>query len=241
MDIILVPGLWLDAASWDDVVPALTAAGHHPVPLTLPGVGRPAADSDAIGIADWVEAVVAQIDATSGAVVLVGHSGGGNVVWAAADARPDRVSRVVFVDTVPPPSGSVISEFEIVDGVIPFPGWDFFPHDDVYDLDEATRQRTARLTRSVPARVPTDPVHLSGARYRVPVTLLMGAMNQDDIDASVGRWGAYGDEYRSIEAVTVAKIGSGHWPQFSQPSRLAQLISASMPHAKTAVDGDDGA
>jgi hypothetical protein len=27
MDIILIPGFWLDASSWDDIVPALERAG----------------------------------------------------------------------------------------------------------------------------------------------------------------------------------------------------------------------
>ena len=54
MDIILVPGLWLDASSWDDVVPALQRAGHAVHALTMPGVGAPASESSEIGIADWV-------------------------------------------------------------------------------------------------------------------------------------------------------------------------------------------
>lgn len=226
MNIILIPGLWFDAALWDDVVPSLEAAGHNPVAMTLPGVGDPAELSSSIGMADWVNAVVAQIDATVEPVTLVGHSGGGNVVWGAADARPDRVARVVFVDTVPPPPDSGISEFELVDGVIPFPGWDFFPDEDVYDLDEAMRARALPLTRSIPALVPTDPVQLSGDRHRVPITLLMGAMDQAEVEAEVDKWGPYSEEFRAIDDVTVTKIGSGHWPQLSQPERLAQLISA---------------
>ena len=46
----------------------------------MPGVGAPAPSRREIGIADWVDAVVAEIDAIDGLVVLVGHSGGGNVV-----------------------------------------------------------------------------------------------------------------------------------------------------------------
>jgi len=38
MDVILIPGFWLNAASWDGVVPALEAAGHRVRALTLPGL-----------------------------------------------------------------------------------------------------------------------------------------------------------------------------------------------------------
>lgn len=44
---------------------------------------------------------------------------------------------MVFVDTTPPPPGADISEFPLVDGVVPFPGWEFFDAEDVEDLDDA--------------------------------------------------------------------------------------------------------
>lgn len=226
MDIILIPGLWLDASSWDAVVPALERAGHRPIPLTMPGLGAPASDSSGIGIADWIAAAVAAVDAASGPVAVVGHSGGGNVAWGVADRRADRVSRVVLVDTVPPPAGAGISEFEAVDGVIPFPGWDFFPEEEVRDLDEATRARTAPLALSVPVRVPTDAIELGaeGARHRVPTTLLMGGMDRSALEGELENWGPYADEFRAIDDVEVEKIDTGHWPQFSAPERLAELI-----------------
>lgn len=229
MDIILIPGLWLDASSWDDVIPALERAGHRAHPLTLPGVGRPGSESSEIGIADWVEAAAQAVDAAAGPSVVVGHSGGGNVAWGVADARPDRVARVIFVDTVPPPSGSGISEFEVVDGVIPFPGWEFFPEEDVHDIDAETRARTLPLMRSVPAQVTTDPIQLGDeARYRVPATLLMGNLGPQEFEAMIGEWGPYEAEYRAITDTEVVRIGSAHWPQFTVPARLAELILAAV-------------
>ncbi|MFH8249723.1 alpha/beta fold hydrolase [Microbacterium sp. B2969] len=229
MDIILVPGLWLDASSWDAVTPALEAAGHAVHPLTLPGLGVPAPASESIGMADWVDAVVAEIDAVDGPAVLVGHSGGGNVVWGAADARPDRVARVVFVDTVPPPAGQGISEFELVDGVVPFPGWDFFDDREVYDLDAPTREEWASRARSVPGRVPTDPISLTDERRRsVPVTLLSGGMTEDELRAELAKWGPWAEEFEAIDDAEVVKLGTGHWPQFSQPDELAQAIVAAV-------------
>ena len=229
MDVILVPGLWLDASSWDDITPALAAAGHVPHPVTMPGVGAPGDESADIGISDWVDAVVAEIDALPGPVALVGHSGGGNVVWGAADARPERVARVVFVDTVPPFDGGRISEFAVVDGVVPFPGWDFFDDEDVADLDAETRQRTAALTHSVPARVPTDPIALRGSgRHGVPVTILSGGMDEAAFRAAVTQWGRYGDEFGAISDAEVVRLGTGHWPQFSDPQGLASALVAAL-------------
>jgi len=229
MDVILIPGLWLDASSWDDVLPALRDAGLRPRPLTMPGLGAPASDSAGIGIADWVQAVADEIDAAEGPVAVVGHSGGGNVAWGAADARPDRVARVVLVDTAVPHDGGVISEFEIEDGVIPFPGWDFFDDEDVADLDEPTRRRTAPTARSVPARVPTDPISLRDERrYRVPVTVLSGAFDDDGFRAFLQQWGPYADEFGAIEESEIVRLGTGHWPQFSEPQRLGAAIVAAI-------------
>lgn len=218
MQLILVPGLWLDADSWRDVVTTIDDAGFDAVPLTLPR-------SPEAHLADWVAAVVAQIDAAPEPVVLVGHSGGGNVVWGAADARPESVERVVFVDTVPVPDGADISEFPVVDGVIPFPGWDSFDAPDVADLDAATRERVAAATIEVPASVPTDPLHLHDRRrYDIPVTVLSGGGDAEELDAQLAAWPSYDAEWRAISEREVVRIGSGHWPQFSQPQRLGALI-----------------
>ena len=229
MDIILVPGLWLDESSWDDVVPALERAGHTVRALTMPGVGAPAADSSETGIADWVDAVVDEIDATDGLVALVGHSGGGNVVYGAADARPERIARVVFVDTFPPADGGSIWEFPIVDGVIPFPGWDFFEEPEIADLDEATRARAASRTRSVPARVPTDPLRLRDERRRlVPVTMLTGTVPADDIRGYIAAAPDWAAELAAVKDLEIIELHSGHWPQFSKPDALAAAILSAL-------------
>ncbi|QLD12940.1 alpha/beta fold hydrolase [Microbacterium oleivorans] len=230
MDVILIPGLWLDASSWDDVVPALRDAGHTPHPLTLPGVG-PHPDPDA-RLADWIAAVVERIDGVdpdAPGIALVGHSGGGNVAWAAADRRPERVSRVVFVDTAPPAEGAEISEFPVVDGLVPFPGWSFFDDPDVADLDLPTRERWAERTHPVPGRVPTDPVVLSDPRrYGIPVTVLSGSADRAAFTAMLADWPPFLAEFDAIADANVVELGSGHWPQFSQPQRLARTIAAAL-------------
>jgi pimeloyl-ACP methyl ester carboxylesterase len=95
VDIILIPGLWLDASSWDDVIPALERAGHRPRPLTLPGLDAKDADRSTITLQDHVDAVTAAIDDADTKVAVVGHSLGAGVASAAVDARVDRVARAI--------------------------------------------------------------------------------------------------------------------------------------------------
>lgn len=230
MNIILVPGLWLDASTWGEVTPALEAAGHRTHPLTMPGVGQPASLSSGIGIADWVEATVAEIDRHDGEIVLVGHSGGGNVVYGAVDARPERVARVVFVDTFPPTDGGSIWEFPVVDGVVPFPGWDSFEEGEVADLDEQTRAELGARVKSVPQRVPTDPIRLSDERRRaVPTTMITSTVPEAQIRAIIDEAPAWAAELAALERLDIIQLGAdgdptGHWPQVSRPGALAEAI-----------------
>src|SRR5690606_6768264 len=111
MDIILVPGFWLDGSAWDEVVPVLTAAEHTPRAVTVLGLESADADRSGIQLADHVDAVVAAIDAVPGdaPVALVGHSAGGGLVYAASDRRPERVARVVYVDSGPFAEGQAVN------------------------------------------------------------------------------------------------------------------------------------
>ena len=67
------------------------------------------------------------VDPASGKVVLVGHSGGGAIAHAAADARPGRVARVVYVDSFPMGEGGLINdELPVENGEVPLPDWSLF-------------------------------------------------------------------------------------------------------------------
>ncbi|MFK4805233.1 alpha/beta fold hydrolase [Microbacterium sp. ZW CA_36] len=230
MHIILVPGLWLDASSWGEVAPALESAGHRTHPLTMPGVGASGSESAGIGIADWIAATVDALDRLDGPVAVVGHSGGGNVAYGAVDARPDRVGHMVFLDTFPPGEGGSISEFPVVDGVIPFPGWDFFDDSDVADLDPQTRADVAARAKSVPERVPTDPIRLSDERRRaVPATIITGTVPEAQIREIVEKAPSWAAELAELEKLEVIELGApgdptGHWPQFSRPGAVAEAI-----------------
>lgn len=225
MDSILIPGFWLDASSWDDIIPALSAAGHTAKPLTLPGLERNA-DRTHIGVVDHLNAVVDAIDHANRPVTLVGHSGGGPIAHAAVDARPDQVARVVYVDSGPLPSGASINEaLPVVDGEVPLPTWSQFSGEDLRDLTDEIRNRMRSRAIPEPTRVTREPIHLEDPRrYDVPVTVIATTLSSDQLREFMATDHPYVRELRHVRQVDFVDLPTGHWPQFTRPTELSAAI-----------------
>jgi pimeloyl-ACP methyl ester carboxylesterase len=234
MDLILVPGFWLNASAWDAVTPPLVAAGHTVHPITLPGMASVDDDRTGVTLADCVAAVVREVDAlpADAQVVLVGHSGGGAVIHSVADRRPDRIVRNVYVDSFPVGNGAVISdELPVVDGEVPLPDWSVFDDADLVDLDDDLRARFREVAVPTPARVAGDPVELSDdRRYDVPTTVVAceafegfdspGAMYRHFIGAG----SPVTAELAALRDYEIVDLPTGHWPMFTRPDDLGAVI-----------------
>lgn len=235
MDVMLIPGFWLDGSSWGDVGPVLEQAGHRVRALTLPGLESADADRRGIGLRDHVDAVVAAIDEADGPVVLVGHSGGGAIAHAAADARSDRVARVVYVDSWPLGEGRAINdELTAVDGEIPLPDWSEFPEEDLRDLDDELRGAFRARAVPQPAAVASDPQVLADdRRYDVAATIIACEFPSQQLR----EWMAQGEpplaELAAMRDVEYVDLPTGHWPQFTRPRELGQTILAAVDRART--------
>jgi pimeloyl-ACP methyl ester carboxylesterase len=192
------------------------------VPVSLPGQGAPPV---AATIDDQLAIVVAAVDAAAGSVLVVGHSAASTLAWMAADARPEQVARVAMIGGFPSSDGAAYADFfELVDGVMPFPGWEPFEGPDSADLDEQRRQAIAAAAVSVPEAVAKGIVHLGDERrFDVPVTLVCPEFSP----AQAREWIAAGDipELARARHVEYADIDSGHWPMFTRPAELARLLA----------------
>lgn len=233
MHIILVPGFWLDGSSWEAVLPALEAAGHQTHPLTLPGLESRDADRSAITLRDHVDATVAVIDSldpADGTVVLVGHSGGGAVVHAAVDARPDRVARVVYTASEPVGPGDCINdELESVNGEVPLPDWSDFSEEDLVGLDDELRAMFRDRAVPMPVHVARDPqVLLDDRRYAVPITIICCEYTSDMLRSWISQGLPGAEEIDRIRDVELVDLPTGHWPQFTRPDDLGRAIVAAI-------------
>jgi pimeloyl-ACP methyl ester carboxylesterase len=222
MEIVLIAGLWLDGSAWDAVVPHLEALGHHAVPVELPGQGAQPATAT---LADQHAAVLAAVDAAPGSVAVVGHSAASTLAWMAADARPDKVARVAMIGGFPSGDGEAYASFfDVVDGVMPFPGWEPFDGPDAADLDEEQRRRIAAAAIGVPEGVAKGIVRLRDERRsEIPVTLICPEFSP----AQAKEWidGGQVPELSKAKHIDYIDIDSGHWPMFTRPAELADILA----------------
>lgn len=98
---LLVHGGSHGAWCWDGVREGLELRGITTAAIDLPGCGADHRPRAGLGLRDSVAAIVDAIDRIPhGPVTLVGHSIGGMPLPAAAAARPDRVTALVFIAAV---------------------------------------------------------------------------------------------------------------------------------------------
>ncbi|WP_404962396.1 alpha/beta fold hydrolase [Streptomyces sp. 147326] len=222
MDILLIAGLWLDGSAWDDVVPELTALGHRPVALTLPGQGDGTASAT---LDDQLAAVLAAVDAAPGKLLVVGHSVASSLAWLAADARPEKVAKVALIGGFPAADGRAYADlFAIEDGVMPFPGWGPFEGADSADLDRETRHRLASAAVPVPEGVARGVVRLTDERrFGVPVVVVCPEFTPAQAEA----WIAAGESPELARATSLeyVDLDSGHWPMATCPRDLARVLA----------------
>ncbi|MBG0816434.1 alpha/beta fold hydrolase [Planomonospora sp. ID82291] len=236
---VLIPGFWLGAWAWRPVTDALRARGHDVHPLSLTGMGERAhlarPDTDLETHVTDVLNLLRYEDLTD--VVLVGHSYAGAVVTtSAADRAPERVSRLVFVDTGPLPDGTAQAEFadpeerardaglvaQAGDGwMLPPPPWAELAAE-VPDLDPAVLASLAERAVPQPWATATTPVRLTGAWEKLPrLGVLCGftAEQAQGMAAAVPMFRHMaGEQWRYEELPT------WHWPMFSRPLELAEIL-----------------
>ena len=107
---VLIGGAWLGGWCWQPVARGLRDHRHDAYPVTLTGLGerkqlaRPEIDLET-HITDVVNLIEFE-DLRD--VMLLGHSYAGLVITGAADRIPDRISRLVYLDTAPLPDGTAL-------------------------------------------------------------------------------------------------------------------------------------
>jgi pimeloyl-ACP methyl ester carboxylesterase len=175
-------------------------------------------------------------------VVLVGHSYSGLPVTAVADRIPERLSVLAYLDSGPVPDGTAYLDLqqpearqlierlieESGDGwQIPMPSWEELQGvmgASLEGLEQDERRRMRARAVAQPARTWTQPVSLKNpAREQLPKLLITCSFPLAQVRHMIAEghpWFAElaGPEWSFLE------LRTGHWPMFSVPDRLADVL-----------------
>jgi pimeloyl-ACP methyl ester carboxylesterase len=235
---VLLPGYWLGAWAWRPVSEALRARGHQVHALSLTGLAErvhlatPRTDLE-VHLTDVLN-LLRYEDLTD--VVLVGHSYAGSALIASvAERAPERIARLVFVDTGPLPDGMAMSDFgereheanaarveaEGDGWRLPPPPWEQLAAG-VPDLDPAVL--TALRERSVPQpwATATTPVSLTGSWEALPRLCVACEFTEEQARG----WAAAEPLFAHMagDRWTYAELSTWHWPMLSEPAALAEIL-----------------
>jgi pimeloyl-ACP methyl ester carboxylesterase len=222
--IILVPGFWLGAWAWDEVAARLRADGHDVTAITLPGLESADADRSGITFADHVDAIVAAVQAAGAPVVLAVHSASGFSGYAASDRVPELIAAMVYVDTAP---GIAPLDPDFTDDEKPMVWKEIEEEENLDGLSEEHKETFRQRAVPVPGGVVRDGLELTNdARRDIPSTLICTGF-------SAAQYQEYATEHPDwsflagipeLRNTTWVDLPTSHWPMWSRPQELAQLI-----------------
>jgi pimeloyl-ACP methyl ester carboxylesterase len=221
--IVLVPGFWLGAWAWDEVVDLLRADGLDATAITLPGLESKDADRSGVTLQTHVDAIIGAIDAAGPPVVLVVHSATGFSGYAASDRVPEKIAAMVYVDTAPgvgalDPDQQGDKEFvwsEIEEG------------ENLDGLSEGQKATFRERALPEPGGVVRGSIPLTNdARRDIPSTLVATGFSSADYkqyaaEEPVQSWLA---GIRELRNATWVDLPTSHWPMWSRPKELAEII-----------------
>lgn len=235
---VLVPGFWIGAWAWRPVTAALRGHGHDVYPLSLTGMAerahlaRPDTDLDT-HVTDVIN-LLRYEDLSD--VVLVGHSYGGIVTTAAADRMPERVARLVYVDTGPLPDGFAQNDFtppevqrrnaavvaETGDGWrLPPPPWAELAAG-VSGVDESVLSSLAERSVVQPWASAVQPVRLTGAWEKLPRLGVFSSMSLEQVRQMAATLPTC--RHMAGQMWRYEELPTWHWPMFSRPRELAEIL-----------------
>ena len=235
---VLVPGFWLGAWAWEAVARDLRAAGHEVHPVTLTGLAERAAEaSPEVDVETHVRDIIAVLeDNDLHDVVLVGHSGGSLPVTCVGDRVPERLRRIVHVDSGPLPAGMAQIDFHEPDEQertrervraegdgwkLPPPRFD--PAEDLVEgmTAEQLEQVRARATPQ-PFGTATQPLQRSESGATTPQAAITCTFPPE----LVRQLSTSGHPVFALMAdLDLHHLPTGHWPMFSRPGDLAALLA----------------
>jgi pimeloyl-ACP methyl ester carboxylesterase len=230
---LLVHGSWHGAWCWYKIVAGLEAAGHAVTTLDLPSAGIDGTPARPVTLQAQAERVIALLDTLAEPVILVGHSAGGPVVSTVAEARPDRIAKLVYLTAFLLPDGKSVASViaDDPDSLVPS-SVTILPDGTSQIRDEAARELFYGLSDDADvalARALLKPVGLQPSLNRVALGAGFARVRRFYVACRRDRAITYGFQQAMVAALPcerVFTINADHSPFFSRPAALLRALGA---------------
>lgn len=227
--LILIPGHWLGAWAWDEVTAHLAATGGRATALTLPGLDPTDVDRALRTLDDQFRAIELTVRDSAQPVVIVAHSGANGPVTLLLDRHPELVHRVIWVDSGPVAPGTAFAaDYPAGAGALELPPFEELAGQaSIAGLSaDALAQFRARAV-AAPAGVLRQRVELSNeARFDVPTTFVCSSLLSAEVREMAAAGHPMFTEVERYRRVTFVDLETGHWPMWSRPAELAEIITS---------------
>jgi pimeloyl-ACP methyl ester carboxylesterase len=230
---ILIHGSWHSAWNWHKVVPILEKKGHRALAVDLLGMGRDKTPIEEVTMHKTVEKICNLMDSIDGQVILVGHSKNGIMISQAAEWRPHKVEKLIYLAAYLVPNGKTQRAYSVQDteGVLK-------PYVTIHPESKSTTLQSTIYKEGLYHDCSDDIVELAKLLLS-PEPIESGMMPLTLTDENYGKIRRFYIECTEDSAVTpfiqrkmytetpcekVYRMPTSHSPFFSQPEELVGVF-----------------
>ena len=230
---ILIHGSWHSAWNWHKVIPVLESRGHKAIAIDLPGMGRDKTPIQEVTLKTSVDKICNLIDTLDEKVILVGHSKNGIMISQAAEYRPEKIEKLIYLAAYLIPDGKTQSEYSAQDtnGVLKpyvtrYPELnahtlqaEIYKEGLYHDCDDSITQLAKLLLSHEPVASGITPLALSEEKYGSVPRFYIECTEDKAVTPFIQR-----KMYTETICEKVYSMPTSHSPFFSQPEELSALF-----------------
>ncbi len=230
---ILIHGSWHSSWNWHRVIPILEGRGHKAIVMDLPGMGRDKTPVQEVKMKTTVKKICNLIDNIEGKVILLGHSKNGIMISQAAEYRPDKIEKLVYLAAYLIPDGKTQKEYSVQDtGGILKPYVSMFEdlnahtlQPEIYkeglyaDCDDTITELAKLLLSHEPVESGITPLQLTKDNYGSVPRIYIECTEDKAVTPFIQR-----KMYTEMPCEKVYSMATSHSPFFSKPKELVDIL-----------------
>jgi pimeloyl-ACP methyl ester carboxylesterase len=217
---VLIHGAFSGGWTWSKVIPFLEKEGYNVIAPDMPGHGKKRGMSkEQVTMQSYIDTISEILDSQPEPVNLVGHSMGGMVISQAAECKPLKIKRLIYVCAFLLKNGeSLHSRGGGHHSPLAAP-YEVFKELMCADCSDADARWVRALMVPPPGNLAGTPLHTTNENYGRLPRYYIECSNDKAISPAVQK-----QMYTETPCKRVISMNSSHFPLISAPEELAKNL-----------------